>query len=282
MKHNKQFLIPVVAAILLAVVKAPVSADLIAGVSLNAQSVVNSFNAGGGIPFVYSAVHANGNWHTFSGAYPTSAYAPGKGGSGYLVTLSVEDSVSAMTPGVAKLNYANNTTTTRTENKSLSVGAAFLYAMYASGQKNPINLQNYANWIRGLMYTPGTQLNIDAGAWTTQAALMYLLEINSNINYWTSLYNPDAYYTEIGNYSVFVVNAESMSGSSALQNYLYLANATNPYDYVPPVDSGAPGETGEPDVVPEPATLLLWTLGGIGMAGASWARKRRMKKLTPA
>jgi len=30
--------------------------------------------------------------------------------------------------------------------------------------------------------------------------------------------------------------------------------------------------------VPEPATLLLWTLGGLGLAGAK-ARQRRMKKL---
>ena len=28
---------------------------------------------------------------------------------------------------------------------------------------------------------------------------------------------------------------------------------------------------------PEPATLLLWTLGGMGLAGSSWVRKRRMK-----
>ena len=31
--------------------------------------------------------------------------------------------------------------------------------------------------------------------------------------------------------------------------------------------------------VPEPATLLLWTLGSMGFAGSSWTRKRRMMKL---
>ena len=37
-----------------------------------------------------------------------------------------------------------------------------------------------------------------------------------------------------------------------------------------------------PGGVPEPATLLLWTLGGMGLAGTSWVRKRRMKKLATA
>ena len=40
-------------------------------------------------------------------------------------------------------------------------------------------------------------------------------------------------------------------------------------------DGGGPGPGG----VPEPATLFLWTLGGLSMAGASWRRKRTMKKL---
>ena len=39
------------------------------------------------------------------------------------------------------------------------------------------------------------------------------------------------------------------------------------------VGTGAPGPNG----VPEPATLLLWTLGGLGMAGASWRRNRNRK-----
>ena len=37
---------------------------------------------------------------------------------------------------------------------------------------------------------------------------------------------------------------------------------------------GGPGPN--PSGVPEPATMLLWTLGGLGMAGASW-RRNRMK-----
>ena len=38
-------------------------------------------------------------------------------------------------------------------------------------------------------------------------------------------------------------------------------------------------EGGEPGGVPEPATMFLWTLGGLSLAGASWRRKRNMKKL---
>jgi len=35
----------------------------------------------------------------------------------------------------------------------------------------------------------------------------------------------------------------------------------------------------KPGPVPEPATVILWTLGGLSLAGASWRRNRNKKKL---
>jgi len=64
-------------------------------------------------------------------------------------------------------------------------------------------------------------------------------------------------------------------GNNHFEDFLYLAQKTdNPTPPIRPGDPGAPGNPG----VPEPATLLLWTLGTLGL-GTSWARKRQMKKL---
>jgi hypothetical protein len=62
------------------------------------------------------------------------------------------------------------------------------------------------------------------------------------------------------------------------QDLVFLIFMNNPAD-PPPIDpppvDPPPGGGGD---VPEPATMLLWTLGGFGMAGTSWIRKRRMMK----
>ena len=49
-----------------------------------------------------------------------------------------------------------------------------------------------------------------------------------------------------------------------------------------PIDPPDPPDPPEPGDVPEPATLLLWTLVGLGLAGSSWTRKHRGKKPTVA
>jgi len=45
------------------------------------------------------------------------------------------------------------------------------------------------------------------------------------------------------------------------------------------VVNNAGGDEPTPTGVPEPATMLLWSLGGLGLAGTSWYRKRTKKNL---
>ena len=78
--------------------------------------------------------------------------------------------------------------------------------------------------------------------------------------YLMSSYDPGQSYDLMGDYSVFVMRTTSTDGKIASQDFLILLE-----------------HEGSPDV-PEPATLLLWTLGGLGVAGTSWARKRRLAK----
>ena len=66
----------------------------------------------------------------------------------------------------------------------------------------------------------------------------------------------------LGNGSSTWENVPNATGFSGTIQAIYLSETD-------------PGPSG----VPEPATLLLWTLGGMGLAGSSWVRKRQMKKL---
>jgi hypothetical protein len=156
----------------------------------------------------------------------------------------------------------------------LSVGAAFLYQQYATGVLPGFDYTNS---------TLPTQRLFDASAlWhamnhlslglslqnNSQKFIDYLLSINSDMRHWTQAYNVNPRYNEMGDYAVFIMN---LSGQ---QDRYYIAHA----DYTPTTPTEPP-QSGD---VPEPATLLLWTLGGLGVTGASWYRKRNVKKLALA
>lgn len=151
----------------------------------------------------------------------------------------------------AKLDYKNNTSTT-VNGDSLSIGAAALYAKYASG-----TLQGYVNEaettkqllfaIRGAMETYSASYDYSTYDWSTNMFLSYLLDINSDIDYWKQDYDPGKYYEEVGDYSVFVMHNIEGDGFHR-QNLLYVA-----------------GNDGHSAVTPEPASLLIV---GLGVASA--------------
>ena len=184
------------------------------------------------------------------------------------ITLKMSPTISfnmcnntSLCRATAKLNYNEITGTTQTDyspagNATLTVGAAYMYAQYVLGADygNPINWTNSPAFIQ-LTYADD---NPDSGKWFN--SMNFLLDVNNDPDYWLAAYDPDKFYTEIGDYSVFVMNMYYPDKSS-MGNLLFLAHM-NPTDP-------------DPTPVPEPATYTMM-LAGIGLLGAVVRRRRSM------
>jgi len=90
------------------------------------------------------------------------------------------------------------------------------------------------------------------------------------------------------NFSSFSLNAAALAGVNEIFLSFTMSNLVFGTDIVLPADtaSGWNGSieglfdvtwtaSSDPSPIPEPATLLLWTVGGLSLAGASWKRRRR-------
>jgi hypothetical protein len=222
---------------------------------LTPSEIVSQFNGTNGWAFTATSLATPRTFTAVNSSHVPnlSAYA-----SGTLNSFCVNSSIGTVVTtsgGVARLNY--DATTGRTQNASgvaLSVGGALLYQQYAAGELPDVGtVSALAMAIRDL----NSVTSISSISWTT-GYYAYLLTINVDKNYWIGNYNVNQYYEEIGNYAVFIMNIWTNGGTVA-QDHLYVAGA----DY-----SGGSGD------VPEPATLLLWTLGGVGALGINHYRKR--------
>ena len=240
---------------------------------LTPNEIVNNFNSIGTYGLSFSSGGISGtNERLFTGPAGQDISGAYFNGTSTAVntfhSFCVEPNVgSVASSGTAKLNFTGgNSTRIDSDGKAVSVGTAFLYTQFATGAFTS-SLYNYTNssqrtsdssllltTLRSLMSPQGT-IN-----WTSNKFLAYLLTINSDQSYWTGVYNPAQYYDEIGNYAVFVMNIHNTSGTGQYQDFLYIAKA----DY----GKGA---------VPEPATVLLWSLGSLGVFGVSQYRKRNKK-----
>ncbi|MCL2623674.1 MAG: PEP-CTERM sorting domain-containing protein [Planctomycetaceae bacterium] len=231
---------------------------------MNAQAIVDQFNSASGgskMQFVYGTNYeVNLKQYSSSGFADTSAYAPGvTGGSNYFRTFCVQPNVGVYTNMEATLNYVNGKSST-TSGHFLTLGAAYLYSQFATGTLQGYNYaetsarstssSNLLTAIRALM-----SITIVSN-WSANPFLNQLLLSNSDRDYWTSAYDPNQYYDIIGNYSVFVMNNNEIGTNRDGQDFLYVV-ATNPSSDIP-----------------EPATLFLWGLGGLGVIGAARRRKK--------
>ena len=270
------------------------SADMVAGVSLNAQAIVNAFNGmndGKGMYFDFSPHGSGGNYKITSvhdtPFADTSAYSAAHGGEDFFRSFTVAPTAPAYRPVFGTLNYNSTTGTSSTygwvdeyggaaDINTLSVGAAYLYKLYAT--ENGMMPQDFVKLGAAIRFFFGDTADYDRGYlgnllndpydWagvTDNPFLQMLLELNGDMNYWMSDYNPDAYYTEIGNYSVFVMNSgKEWIGPLYGIDFLYVVGAANPHDSA---------------TTPEPAMLLLWALGTLGIMGTSYVHRRsRLKK----
>ena len=280
----------VVISVLMVGTYKPLSADMVTGVSLGAQSIVDAFNgmnygtgfnylmtnpANAGIRFLSDVSMGNGStqspntnayYYAQNNPFPDDGYFSN---TASFISLEVGPNVSMGWGTIyGSLNYGNGASMTNYGN-TLKVGAAYLYQILATTDdidRYGTDGADLAAAIRFLIGQPYTYEDHFTD-WDNQY-LQMLLGINDDQDYWQSAYNPDAYYDEIGNYSIFVMNAVgplemiAMRGMDATpyyvhKDYLYIAEAAMPY---------------EPATTPEQATMLMV---GLGLAGLPFVRRLR-------
>ena len=206
-----------------------------------------------------------------------SAYiASTRGGGGTanytFYSFCANGAIGATASGNAKLSYDSATGLSKNANGGvLTVGAAYLYSQYATGQLAGFDYASLPQTgTRGASDAPllasalGTLMTGNVTSITNAASsnkyLAAMLQYRT-ADYWATAYNLNQRYDEIGDYAVFIMNITNSSGQST-QDFFYVAKA----------NLGGGG-----DQVPEPATLLLWSLGSVGVAGVGYCRKRCKK-----
>jgi hypothetical protein len=309
MKYCKPFWIPLATVLCLMTTHFSVHAELTADVL---KQFRKDFN--GNKFYVESKIsRADNNLRTMlfisdSGKVDVSAYHSRLGGVYYINNNFQNPSnnncfVTFMYPpagmvttfnGPAVLMYNETKATTFYYNssnreQSLWLGVACLYAQFALGNfgtsstSNPsFKADEFRDAIEYLYYND----RYDIDTWTGNQYLKYLvakarevqnnplLSVDACAAYWLREYNLLTQYdfSIMGNLSVFLVQIAEMDGGTVI-DYSYALYAVR---LVPDESDDPPPQPG----VPEPATVLLWTLGCLGLGGMS--RLRRRNKKNPA
>ena len=208
----------------------------------------------------------------------TAAYSSKTSGTSYFSTFCVEldQNISKNTQYYGSLSYNETTGETKSTNgKVLTLGAAYLYQQFATGA---LTAQGYA-----YNYTGTTNNHISTAVMLQNAIhfltnpsqgmkkwdndnifLSYLLKIHNNQDYWRTNYNLNQAYTDtwlaedFSEYAVFVLQVGTGVDKTkdTVQDQLYMTKVSR--------------SSGD---VPEPATMLLWLMGGLSALG--YAKKRR-------
>ena len=227
----------------------------------------NSLNNGQGYRFTYGydnevqLTQVSGTDNFDLSAYDTSRST---GRTDYFRTFCNEPTQGVNNTYKGSLNY--NTTTGVTKNSlgyAVKLGTAVLYSQFAAGTLKDYDYDGLLRSIDSSYMTAALRATMGVtivNNWNSNKYLAQLLAINPDKSYWTSAYNPNQRYDEVGDYAVFALNVYSSTGGG--QQDFFFVTSTN-------YSRGS---------VPEPATLLLWSISGISLAGASWRKYRSKKK----
>lgn len=262
-----------------------VFADISANISTLCQSF-NGLNDDKGISFVYTNINDcdNGsefqfNLHDLYSVFfvsTLSGFGNETSGDDYFTSVcmdSGENVASAGTVFYGTLNYdAVGDLTQTSGGNTVSLGAAYLFKLYATGEMTSV-LSSF--------YSDARDANVRELSDAVQHLTGTAVAVRDNIylNYlsglsggqfagidWYADYNIAQTFGFMGGYAVFAMNVSTDEGVVFQDGF-----------YISTLDTGiSTRAVGLPDT-PEPATLLLWTIGGAGLAGTSWIRKRRNK-----
>jgi len=278
---KKLFLTLFIVVAILAAPGGSVFAGKIENVSLGAQSVVdsvNKMNGGTGMNFYASqngpavGVRVITNWLTSPDSIDLGAYANTGANHDSFTTINLDDQLPIGGMNYGKLNYSDGMTSSQKFGVSLNVGSAYLYKFLA--ESNSIeDMQALSLAIRFNQGCFGWNISeaMISEVWNSNAYLQMLLGINDDRDFWTTVYDPDAYYDEIGNNSIFIMNITRPGEGS--YEALFITGAANPYDGSDSGDGG--GVTAQ---TPEPTTLMLLGTGLIALPFARRFLQNRQKK----
>ena len=258
MKYSKYLAIAMLVCLGTLTLQQAARADLTVG---DIVSQFNGLNGGRGYMFTYSSVSNEGQMKlTGTTMPPTTAYASSTSGANYFNSYCVEEGTSITNNAQysAQLNYSGNSTKNSTGN-ALTLGAAYLYQQYAAGTPAGFNYSNRAASAAALQSAMHILTTQPYTSWGNSNTFLNQLLAQNTQAYWLQAYDPGTRYNEIGDYSVFVMQVKSITGTGDYQDFVYVAKVAGP----PSND------------VPEPATMLLWLTGGLSALGFGYAKKRR-------
>ena len=245
----------------------------------NAQQIADAFNAlngNTGYDFMYVSnvpptLQATPGT-TMVDVSPYNNYASSSATSFRSFCVNTFDTVSVGQRYLGNLNIQDDGTTQSMQNNTaLTVGAAYLYKIFATEPVtgaapynifSNLNIENRAAQLQDAIHYLMGLSTAGPDIWNTNIYLQFLVQEHPerSLDYWTNTYLSTERYTEIGDYFVFVMNVNHATTVTTGQDFLYLARAT-----------------WTASAVPEPATLLLWTLGSVGALGISHYRRRNEK-----
>lgn len=263
MRYSKYLTMAVLMCVSTLILQQEAKADLTAS---EIVSSFNNLNSGQGLYFLYTTSSTYegriAKASTSADVADVSAYAASTASSaGYFFSFCVESSstITANLNYYGQLDYNGGVTQTSSGNV-LTVGAAYLYQQFAAGTLAGYSYSSgrstSATAMREALYVLTGQQTI--ANWSNNTFLSHLLTVNNSQSYWIASYDPGQYYTEIGNFSVFVMQVTSATNGAEAQDFVYVAKAS----------------FGD---VPEPATFILWLMGSVSALGAGYAKKRRKK-----